>query len=153
MPFEPDLSKLTNPWLFGAAVLTFAASFLHVLIMIGGANWYRFFGAGEQMALMAERGQWYPVAITSVITVVLFLWGLYALAGSGIVKSLPLLKPVLLFVTVVFLLRGCALLPYFRFDPSLSANFWIWSSAISLLVGIVYLVGLYQLFGGKGAGS
>jgi len=38
-----------------AGTLSFIASALHIAIIIGGPSWYRFFGAGESMASMAER--------------------------------------------------------------------------------------------------
>ena len=45
-----------NPYLLIGGLLSFLASGLHIACIIGGANWLRFFGAGEQLAQMAERG-------------------------------------------------------------------------------------------------
>jgi hypothetical protein len=45
-----------NPWLVTGGVLSAAAALLHVAIIAGGPDWYRFFGAGERMAHMAELG-------------------------------------------------------------------------------------------------
>ncbi len=43
---------------------------LHLEIIIGGPDWYRFFGAGEGMAQMAEKGIAYSdIAATSIATV------------------------------------------------------------------------------------
>ncbi len=39
-----------------AASLSFIAAALHVAIIFGGGDWYRFFGAGEAMASLAESG-------------------------------------------------------------------------------------------------
>ena len=138
------MEKLLNYWLFSAAILTFLVALLHLVIIFSGPDWYRFFGAGERMAKMAEQGHWYPTAITFFIACVLFVWGLYALAGAGLIERLPLVNLALAIITGVFLLRGAALLDQFRFIPDLSDSFWIWSSAISLILGIVYLVGFIQ---------
>jgi hypothetical protein len=54
------LSKFaSNPGsglLIASGWMSVAASLLHIGCIIGGPDWYRFFGAGEQMAKMAERG-------------------------------------------------------------------------------------------------
>ena len=46
-----------------AGVLTAITSIMHVAIIVGGADWYRFFGAGEEMAVMNEQGSIYPAVI------------------------------------------------------------------------------------------
>ena len=45
-----------NVYLLIGAVLSFVASILHILIIIGGPGWYRFFGAGEKFASAAAAG-------------------------------------------------------------------------------------------------
>ena len=45
-----------NRWLLLAGTMSGAASLLHLGVILGGPAWYRFFGAGEGMAHMAERG-------------------------------------------------------------------------------------------------
>ena len=83
---SPNLSLII------AGILSCTASLMHLAIIIGGPQWYRFFGAGEQMATMAAQGQWYPTLVTSFIALVLFGWALYAFSGAGLIAKLPLLK-------------------------------------------------------------
>lgn len=45
-----------RPWLIAAGTLDALAALLHVACIFGGPAWYRFLGAGERMAGMAERG-------------------------------------------------------------------------------------------------
>lgn len=71
-----------NSWLIVAAVLSAVAALLHVAIVVGGAPWYRFFGAGERMASAAETGRAYPAIVTLSIAIVLALWATYALSLS-----------------------------------------------------------------------
>lgn len=49
-----------NKFLIVAAICSGVAALLHFGCIIFGGNWYRFFGAGEQMAQMAEAGHFYP---------------------------------------------------------------------------------------------
>ena len=72
-----------NPFLFVGGVLSGIAALLHVLIVFGGGPWYRFFGAGEEMARLSEAGHWWPPLLTTGIALVLALWALYALAAGG----------------------------------------------------------------------
>ena len=53
-----------NPFLIAGGILSALASLLHIAVIAGGPAWYRFFGAGEGMARMAERGSPVPTLIT-----------------------------------------------------------------------------------------
>lgn len=134
-----------NSFLIIAAVLNFVAALLHVLIIIFGPAWYRFFGAGERMATMAEQGDIKPTIVTLMIAGALSMFGLYALAGAGLKIPLPFVRLVLVLITSVYLLRSLALLPILRPAAQLpSPAFWTWSSLIVLGFGLVHLAGLVQ---------
>ncbi|MEL6873892.1 MAG: hypothetical protein AAGM33_00290, partial [Pseudomonadota bacterium] len=64
--------------------LSLLASLLHIGVIIGGPDWYRFFGAGEELARMAEQGSIYPGLITTGIASVLAIWAWFAFAGAGL---------------------------------------------------------------------
>lgn len=133
-----------NKFLIAAALSSAIAALAHVGCIIFGGDWYRFFGAGEQMARMAEAGHWYPTVLTSGIVVVLTIWSLYGLSGAGVIKRLPFLRLVLCLIAGIFLMRSMffiAILPMF---PGNSLTFWLVSSSICLVIGILYAVGTYQ---------
>ena len=142
-----------NPLLVAAATLSAIAALLHLGCIAFGAPWYRFFGAGEQMAQLAIAGSWYPVAVTLAIAAVLGTWSLYALSGAGVVRRLPLLRTALCAITAVYLVRGAAVLPLIGQLPGRSPAFWWWSSAICLGIGLVHLIGLRQAWSRLGAAS
>jgi hypothetical protein len=95
-----------NPWLVWGAATTALAALLHLLIIIGGPDWYRFFGAGEAMAQLAAQGDTYPALITAAIAAMLLIWSGYAWAGAGFLPALPLQKTVLALVSLVFFGRA-----------------------------------------------
>jgi hypothetical protein len=135
-----------NLQLISAAVLSFVASLLHVAVVFGGPGWYRFFGAGEGMAALAEKGSIQPALITLGIAAILFVWGLYALSGAGVILKLPLLKLALSIITFIYLARGFAgfVLPFVSNHPSINQNsvtFWLVSSVICCVFGLFYLLG------------
>jgi hypothetical protein len=74
-----------NIYLLIAGLLSAVATLLHLGCIYFGASWYRFFGAGEQMALMAEQGSYQPTLITLGISSVLALWSAYAFSAAGLI--------------------------------------------------------------------
>lgn len=133
-----------NKYLLAAAICCFAAALAHLGCIVFGGDWYRFFGAGEQMARMAEQGLWYPTIVTAVIVLVLLVWALYALSGAEVIKRLPLTKLALLLISSIFLLRGVAFVGLMPIFPENSLTFWFVSSAICFLIGGLFAVGLWQ---------
>lgn len=135
-------------YLVAGAAGSFAAALAHVGCIVFGAPWYRFFGAGEKMARMAEARSATPTLITSGIVLVLLAWSYIALAGAGMVPKPPLLRALLAGVTAVYLLRGLMLVPMMKKMAGRSLTFWLWSSAICLGLGALHLAGALQTWSG-----
>lgn len=133
---------LNQPLLLGAA-LSAVAGLLHLAIIVVGPRWYRLFGAGERMAVAAEKGQRYPALITAAIAGVLLVWSAYALSAAGLLGRLPLLLPAICLITLVYLARGL-LGPLLLAGTGRSKRFIVVSSLICLGFGVVHLVGLLQ---------
>lgn len=125
-------------------ILSLLASLLHIGVIVGGPNWYRFFGAGEPMAKMAENGSFYPALITTGIALILAVWSWFAFAGAGLVWKPPLLRTGLIAISAVYLIRGLVLFPMLLFVPEKINNFAIWSSIIVLIYGLFYAVGTWK---------
>jgi hypothetical protein len=133
------------PWLAIGGGLSLAAAIGHLACIVGGPGWYRFFGAGERMARAAERGAYMPHAITLGIAALLAIWAAYAFSGAGLITRLPLLKPALVVVTAIYLLRGMVVFrPSLLGRPDLSDSFLLWSSIIVLAIGTIYAIGTWR---------
>lgn len=140
--------KIINRYLVIGGILSAIASLLHIAIIIGGADWYRFFGAGEGMARLAQNGSMYPTIITSIIAAILALWSLYAFSGAGVISRLPLLKIALWIISMIYMMRGllgipiviCLDHPYLN-ELENKMVFMVFSSVISLGIGLLYLIG------------
>ena len=141
-----NMTESPDRFLVAGANLSAAAALLHLGCIAFGAPWYRFLGAGEQMAQMDLAGHWYPTVATLVISSILLIWSAYALSGAGVIRRLPMTRLALCAITAAYLLRGVGfwlLMPYF---PGNSPTFWFWSSAICLVFGLVHLIGLRQVW-------
>lgn len=94
-----------------AGLMCLALALLHLEIIIMGAPAYLYFGAGERMAELAREGSWLPGLLTALVALLLAIFGAYALAGGGVIRRLPWLKPMLLGICGLFLVRGAAAIP------------------------------------------
>ena len=129
-----------------AGLLVALASLAHLACIAIGPRAYRFMGAGERMARAVEAGKLKPTLITLTIASVLLVWALYAFAGAGLVPRLPFTEAALFLISAVFLARAFAfplLRPKF---PENSTTFWLLSSGICLVLGLLYAVGLAALW-------
>ncbi len=140
--------SVANRILVLGGTLSFGAALLHVAIIFGGSNWYRFFAAGESMAQLSEQGSSYPAIVTSCIALLLAIWGLYAFSGARIIFQLPLIKTTLFLIAAAFILRGIVGVPIalwlddpYAMELRAKMAFMVLSSIASLGVGLCYAVG------------
>ena len=118
---------------------------LHVAVIFLGGPAYRFFGAGERMARLADQGSPTPSLITSALVLVFGVWAAYAFSGAGLIRRLPLLRTALIAIGVVYTLRGLLLGPqavwYFSgYRAEVPLRQLVFSAA-ALLTGLAYLCG------------
>ncbi|QLL12380.1 hypothetical protein [Pseudomonas chlororaphis] len=127
------------------AGLSLLAALMHVGVIMVGPSWYRLFGAGERFVRAAQAGRWFPAVVTAGIALVLAAWAAYALSAAGVIAPLPLLRPALIAITLVYLLRGL-LGPVALAGTGRSRRFIFVSSTICLVYGLVHLFGLVQVW-------
>lgn len=123
---------------------------LHLVCIVGGADWYRWMGAGERIAQQVEAGEWMPALITLLISSLLLVWALFAFSGAGLIRKLPMLRTALVLISSVYLVRGIAgfFLPLWVDDPMVQQNsltFWWVSSTVCCIFGGFYAVGTKRL--------
>jgi hypothetical protein len=140
---RPGTSPKANRFLIAAGLASLGVALLHVGIIVVGGAAYRYFGAGERMARMAERGIAEPTMITTALVVLFLAWAAYAFSGARLIGPLPRLHTALLLIGLIYAGRGLALLPQIYLlvtgaeVPLRHAVF----SAISLGIGTLYVVG------------
>ena len=83
--------------------------------------------------------------LTLAVALVLALWALYAFSALGLAPGLPLTRIALWVIGLVYLARAVAfplLKPLF---PDNSTAFWLVSSGICLILGLLYAFGAWRL--------
>lgn len=148
----PNTIYVMNRYLLIAGILTFIVALTHVGIVIGGPDWYRFFGAGEMMAQQAEQGLLEPIVVTLSIAFILGIWTIYAFAGAGLLPYLPYQMGILKAICGIFLFRGIVGIPLVILvdHPYLNElhekmTFMIISSLICLLFALLYFLGIRNM--------
>lgn len=124
-----------------------SGALLHIVALIGGPSWIAFVGAPPSIVHSAREGTWLAPVTTLGIAAILTVWALYAFSGIGWIRPLPLLKPVLGVIAVIFTLRGLMVLPFLG-QANLSSAFDLFAVAASLgilVLGCAYALGLYNL--------
>jgi hypothetical protein len=137
-----------------AGFLSACLAFLHLVIVFVGAPAYRYFGAGERMARLAEERSLIPGAITLALTLVLVAWSGYAFSGAGVLRRPPFLRTGLIGIGVVYTLRGLLLGPQMvwflsGYRDAVPVRQLVFS-AVALLIGLAYLIGTKDAWAGLG---
>ena len=130
-------------WLRAAGWMSVVASLLHVAVMFGGPDWYRFFGAGEEMARAAEQGRIAPTVITMFIAGILATWAAFAFGAAGLTRRLPLTRTVLVAIATVLLARAALGLVPSLWAPEQWPTFALWSSGICFVMGACFALGTW----------
>jgi hypothetical protein len=118
---------------------------LHVACVVIGAQAYRYFGAGEQMAARAAAGSPVPALITLLLAACFTAMGIYLLSGAGLVRPLPLVRELVLATCVIFSLRGLRLAAevfVILRRPGVLPPRTLLFSAVALVVGVLGLIGI-----------
>lgn len=128
---------MTQALLLLSAVCSVLVAILHLYVVAKGPWAYRFFGAGEKLAKLAEQGSWAPALLTFGISVIFFVFAAYYLAAAGLLPRLPLFKTGLIGIAAIYSLRGAGIFPVLLMRKKFS-TFELWSSLISLAIGLVH---------------
>ena len=145
------MSNRRNIVLSISAALVLLGALLHLAIPLGGPSWYRSFGAPERLAQMAEAGALRPVITCIVIAACLIVIAAYGFSGTGRIRPLPLLRPVLAIIGIGLIVRGVSFFPLAIWWPQVLGRlcgnchevnaFLVVTSALCLFVGVGYLAG------------
>lgn len=122
-----------------------AFALLHVVIIFVGGKGYRYFGAGEAMARRAEVGDPMPTVITTGLTILFLVFGLYSLSAAGQWRRLPLTRFVVLAIGILYILRGILVGPQIWWAihfPDLVPLRFVLFSSVALLLGVLCVYGV-----------
>ena len=112
------MSLFVQRYLVLVAWAALAGALLHLAILVGGPDWYAFFGAPRRLVEIARAGALRPAISCVVIATGLSVLAAYALSGAGRIRRLPLLRTVLALSASVLILRGLLFIPLILWNPA-----------------------------------
>jgi hypothetical protein len=129
-------------WLLAGAAASFALVVFHFGVIVAGVPAYEYFLAGEWMVDLAKEHALTPTLITGAVAFVFLVFGVYGLAGAGVLE-LPATRVLVAAIGCVYTLRGALIVPEtlmvrFLDRPPRSLIF----AAVSLAIGVIHLVGV-----------
>jgi hypothetical protein len=132
--------NLPNHSLLLGGVASFLITLLHVALAVR-PRIYRYCGADE-LAQLHEQGSPFTVLVTVGLALMFAAWGVYALSGAGVIGQLPLLRPVLITIGAIYILRSLMLPSELvqALTRGYPPRFIIFSTG-SLVIGLLHLVG------------
>jgi len=125
-----------------AGILSFSAALLHALIGFS-PKLSLYFGAPEALV----ENIYLLIIACLLISVILILFGIYALSGAGYIRKLPWLKQMLAVISSIYIFKGLLFIPELMVVLGLMntsipvAPRFVVFSLVSLLIGLFYLLG------------
>ena len=98
-------------------IIALIGALLHIAIMIGGPDWYAFFGAPEGLVQMARAGNLRAPISCLIIAGILFVFAAYAFSATGLIKRLPLQRTITGLIAIVLIMRGVIFIPMILWSP------------------------------------
>jgi hypothetical protein len=88
-------------------VMSALISLLHFILTIKPELFYRLINMSQESALAPTAGQGSGLSIATIVLALIFaIWAIYAFSGAGLIKPLPLLRKVLIIISVIYILRS-----------------------------------------------
>ncbi len=126
--------------------LNLLISLLHFAALLRLEEAFLITGVSGRMAQAAAVWQPLPLVLTLLVALLFAAFGVYALAGAGVVKPrLPWIKPILYTIAAVYIIRGLAGLAFYYTDEIPDFLQTLFSLA-ALGIGLLYLLGTWSAF-------
>lgn len=127
-----------------AGIIALIGVVIHIAAIIGGINWYVYFGAPPIVVQSAREGTWLAPVSALVIASLMLVCAAYAFSALGLLRRLPFLRIGLAGMAGVCLLRSFILWPLMINHPELRNTFEIVAALVWGLAGFGFMFG-YRL--------
>ncbi|RYV01685.1 hypothetical protein SOPP22_15085 [Shewanella sp. OPT22] len=115
------------------ATMAFMVAVAHLSCLYFGEQCYRAQMAPDFLVESARQGTWLAPVLNVIISALFIILGFYALSAAQIIRQLPLLRFVIIFVSVVSVIRGLLPIQLWIRKPELV-------SSVVLVVGVAWLL-------------
>ena len=133
-------------YLIAGGVISALISMLHVILAIE-PKLYSYISTDQESAViqMAERGSSLIIIATIALALIFAIWSIYAFSGAKLIRPLPLQRKILIAIGVIYILRALFLPSEINMVMTQGYPFrFVLFSAISLVTGLLYLIGILK---------
>ena len=131
--------------LISAGVIASASAIWHLLCILGGPSWFVFARAPQQIIESAQQGTMLAPISTVIVASLMFACTLFAFSAVGLIRKVPLLKPALITIATLCILRALIATPTFVTPTGL--DIWqIVASTVWFYVGICFVTGSIEKY-------
>jgi hypothetical protein len=127
-----------------AAGIGLFGALIHFVAPWYGPEWYAYWHAPREVVESARNGTWLAPLSTMAVGAAMLAAGLYALSAAGAIRRLPLLKPALVVLSVLCVLRASIVIPFLILAPQRLGAFDLAAAAVWLTAGLGFLYGLVR---------
>lgn len=113
----------------------------HIVGLLWADKMFEVTGIGNEMISLAQTHSLLPYLITIFVSIVFFIFGLYGLSADDRFRKLPFLKSVIFTIAGIYLLRGIGELIFDMEKQQANQFLEITYSLISVIIGLLFLVG------------
>lgn len=137
--------KNENTFLIIAGYTNYVIAILHIVGLFWAEWMFEVTGIQKDMAELAQLHASLPYLLTIFVAIFFYIFGRYALSAAGLGIKLPFLKKGNWAIAFIYLFRGIGGLFYDSFNGTTSFLETSYS-IVALIIGLLYLVGTYQVF-------
>ena len=126
--------------LIAGGILSVLISLLHVVLAFK-PGLYSYIGPAKEIPMSGA-----VASIASVVLALIFaVWATYAFSGAGLIGALPLLRPALITIGAIYVLRSLFIFTEVKMVLNEGYPFrFVIFSIISLVTGLLYLIGILK---------
>lgn len=144
MEFALNFS-LISKFLISAGVIAAVSAVWHLLCILGGPSWFMFARAPQQIIESAQQGTLLAPIGTVIVASLMFACTIFAFSAVGLIRKVPLLKPALITISLLCILRGLIAIPFLMTPTGLDV--WeVIASSVWFYVGICFIVGTIEQY-------
>ncbi|GGY68710.1 hypothetical protein GCM10011613_11240 [Cellvibrio zantedeschiae] len=137
--------NVQEKFLIAGGTIAGLAAIWHLLMIVGGPEWYAFARAPQYIVESAKAKTFVAPLGAVAIAILMFTCTAYAFSGAGLIRKIPLLKSALTTVALICLVRGLYISPLFYSVKKLGV--WhLTASAVWFFVGVCFLIGTINQF-------
>ena len=137
--------SIPSKLLISAGAIASTSAIWHLLCILGGPSWFAFARAPQQIIDSSIQGSLLAPIGTITVASLMFACTIFAFSAVGLIRKVPLLKPALITIAMICLLRGLIAVPTFLTSSGLD-TWQIVASTVWFYVGNCFAAGSLEKY-------